>query len=188
MRACGGELSQPSCRPRGGGFGASEGWGFCHILRVCCSCSSPPIISPAPSSFPLFPSSLSIPPSPSFLSSLPVLSSLFPLIPLPSPCSFLFLLLCSWLVGGGAAWRSEQGREGAQSGVSCLCSPRTGLNRLLGEEEGVARSMPAKRERGRESEPAAGSELTCAGHVCNNVTAPSGCPGLPGGLRCHGPV
>lgn len=155
MRACGGELSQPSCRPRGGGR-AQRGLGLLlspeRVLLLLFS----PLISPAPSSFPLFPSSLSTSPTPSFPSSLPVLSSLFPLIPHPSPRSLLFLLLCSWLVGGwaGAAWRSEQGREGAQSGVGCLCSPRTGLNRLLGEEGGggqIDACKEGKRERKRAS-------------------------------------
>lgn len=52
VRACGGELSQPSCRPRGGGR-AQRGLGLLlspeRVLLLLF-----PLISPAPSSFPLF--------------------------------------------------------------------------------------------------------------------------------------
>lgn len=81
----------------------------------------------------------SSPPCPSFFFLPPprlllLLFLLFPPRPLPPPCPpSSFLLLCSWL-GRGMLPRGEQGREGASAGVGCLCSSKTGLNRLLGEE------------------------------------------------------
>lgn len=110
-------------------MGANKGWGFCYAEDMWLLPSSPffpPPLLPSP------------PPSPSFPASfLPVLSSLSPLPSLPPYPSLLFLLLCSWLVKRGLPGGvSREGR--GTDGVDCLCSPSTGLNWLLEEEEGAA--------------------------------------------------
>lgn len=57
-----------------------------------------------------------------------------PLSPCPAP---LLSFLCSWLVRRGVCLELAR-REGPEAGVDCFCSPKTGLNRFLGEKEGEA--------------------------------------------------
>lgn len=77
-----------------------------------------------------------MPPHPWDASSLPASPPSPPFSPcsLPSPP----LLLPLQLAGEEGACLEHARREGLEAGVDCFCSPKTGLNRFLGEKEGEA--------------------------------------------------